>query len=53
MLNRRSDGLPFWLSWPTLIVVIWLGVQIVRNVTDTLSTLAARLPDITAQQATR
>jgi len=53
MLNRRSDGLPIWLSWPTLIVVIWLGVQVVRNVTDTFSAVARHVPDITMQQATR
>ena len=40
MTEGHDDRLPWWLILPTLIVAIWLGVQIVRNVTDSLGGIA-------------
>ena len=40
MTDGNDDRLPWWLILPTLVVVIWLGVQIVRNVSDSLGGIA-------------
>jgi hypothetical protein len=53
MIEGKEDRifwrLPWWLILPTLVVVIWLGVQIVRNVSDSLGGIA----DLTWSAVTR
>jgi hypothetical protein len=40
--GASRTGPPLWLRLLVLAVVLWLGVRVVRNVTDALTTIAGR-----------